>query len=63
MAETIIQKSRRTPAVEKAIYNQLEGRVLRKFFGLTAEDQDVLTEALGVRVDVNLNKDGGAPRG
>lgn len=59
---TLIQKSRRMAAAEKALYHQESGagksRVTRPFFGLSPQDERWLEEELDQRVDLNIQRDG-----
>lgn len=57
---TLIQRSRRVPAVEKAVYHDVLGAgrstVKRPFFGLSAADETALTERLDQGLQRNLDK-------
>lgn len=54
--QTLIQQSRRVPAIEKAAYHQLAGagrsRVLRPFLGLTPDDE----QAILLRIETHLRE-------
>jgi hypothetical protein len=47
-------RSRATPAKDKARYNQNDGRVLRKFLGLTVEDEDTIRGWVEERIQTNI---------
>lgn len=54
--QTLIQASRRVPAIEKAAFHQLSGagrsRVLRQFLGLTPDDE----QAILTRIEAHLRE-------
>ena len=53
---TLIQASRRVPAIEKASFHQISGagrsHVLRKFLGLTPDDE----QAILARIEAHLRE-------
>lgn len=57
---TLIQRSRRVPASEKAAFHQIEGagkrRVKREFLGLTAEDERLIVDRVEAFIDRTLNR-------
>lgn len=57
---TQIQRSRGVPAVTKATYAMFDGRVLRKFFGLSPNDVQAIENEVDERLSVNLNRDEGS---
>lgn len=57
---TPIQKSRSVPAGDKATFHQFEGKVLRKFFGLSPDDAQAIEQELDVRLSVNLARSEGS---
>lgn len=55
MAQTLIQRSRSKRPSEKAQWNN----ETRKFFELSAADEDAIERELGVQIDTNLRKSEG----
>lgn len=55
---TTFQRSRNVPAVVKAAMHQIDGRVLRKFFGLSEADEAAIEKELDVQLQVNLDTEG-----
>lgn len=53
---TSLQRSRRVPSVEKAAYQQFDGKVLRKFFGLSPADEDAIEREIGVSIETHLSQ-------
>ena len=51
---SMVQRSRKVPAAEKAVYHQIAGagksRIKREFFGLTPQDMDVISVLLERRL-------------
>jgi phage gpG-like protein len=51
---SMVQRSRKVPAAEKAVYHQIAGagksRIKREFFGLTPQDMDDISVLLERRL-------------
>jgi hypothetical protein len=51
---SMVQRSRKVPAAEKAVYHQIAGagksRIKREFFGLTPQDMDMISALLERRL-------------
>lgn len=59
---TAIQQSRRLTPSQKATFHQVTGagpsRVKREFFGISPLDEAVIEQELGLRIDINLQREG-----
>jgi phage gpG-like protein len=59
--QTLIQRSRRVPSVEKAAHHELtgagRGRVKRPFFGLNADDEAAIYKRIHDEIDRSLSKE------
>lgn len=58
---TLIQRSRAVSPSSKALFNHGPDsggtkRVYRKFFGLSAKEEDAIETFLGRRIDINLQR-------
>ncbi len=58
--QTLIQRSRRVPALEKAAFHQLTGagrsHVLRPFFGLSESDVAIISERVAAFLDAAVKE-------